>query len=316
MPKVDFNGDGLSDILWRNDAGLITEWLGTGNRSFVSNANANSSVPLNWNVVGIADFNGDGLSDVLWRNEVGIVSSWLSTSNGGFIGGSASEVPLSWTVAGTADFNGDGREDILWRNTESGQLAEWLSQPDGSWVGNSTNVASTVSLAWQVVGTGDFNGDGRDDILWRSSGGLVADWLGTPSGSFTTGSGSSAPIDWVVAGVGDFNADGRDDILWTHYIGAEAWLTQPNGSWVQNELNTGWPANDWVVGIGEYGSSDVGDPGRDDILWRSKYGSISTLIMPEISMPETEFPLPAAIGFDGYAPLNWHVEIYHAGPWG
>jgi hypothetical protein len=25
----------------------------------------------------------------------------------------------------------------------------------------------TVELSWQIVGTGDFNGDGTTDILWR-----------------------------------------------------------------------------------------------------------------------------------------------------
>lgn len=30
----------------------------------------------------------------------------------------------------------------------------------------------------------DFNGDCRDDILWRSSNGLISDWLGQADGSF------------------------------------------------------------------------------------------------------------------------------------
>ena len=32
---------------------------------------------------------------------------------------------------------------------------------------------------------GDFNGDGMDDILWRSDSGALSDWLGTSTGVFT-----------------------------------------------------------------------------------------------------------------------------------
>ena len=37
---------------------------------------------------------------------------------------------------------------------------------------------------WKVADTGDFNGDGRIDILWRNDNGALTDWLGTASGGF------------------------------------------------------------------------------------------------------------------------------------
>ena len=64
------------------------------------------------------------------------------------------------------------------------------------------------------MGTGDFDGDGTDDLLWRhESTGAV--------GMYAMGSGSpvwqglgQSSFDWDIVGVGDYNGDGTDDILW------------------------------------------------------------------------------------------------------
>jgi hypothetical protein len=39
------------------------------------------------------------------------------------------------------------------------------------------NQTGPVDLAWTIQGVGDFNEDGRADILWRQTGGQVAVWL-------------------------------------------------------------------------------------------------------------------------------------------
>ena len=45
-PENDFNGDGLSDVLWRRNDGAFTEWLGQPDGGFVSNdTNAWELVP-------------------------------------------------------------------------------------------------------------------------------------------------------------------------------------------------------------------------------------------------------------------------------
>ena len=88
------------------------------------------------------------------------------------------------------------------------------------------------SDAWQVAGTGDFNGDGRDDILWRNDDGRVIDWLGRADGGFASNTPTAprCPTSWQVASIGDFNGDGRDDILWRNDNGAVDRLARP-GQW-------------------------------------------------------------------------------------
>jgi hypothetical protein len=52
--------------------------------------------------------------------------------------------------------------------------------------------------AWQIVGAGDFNGDGTDDILWRNNDGTVANWL-MSNGQYTgAGFGYIIPNSWIV----------------------------------------------------------------------------------------------------------------------
>jgi len=57
-----------------------------------------------------------------------------------------------------------------------------------------------VSTVWTIVETGDFNGDGMSDILWRNTDGDVAIWLmngSTPISQTDIGNVSTV---WTVQG--------------------------------------------------------------------------------------------------------------------
>ena len=46
---------------------------------------------------------------------------------------------------------------------------------------NGTNVIGAASLGnpgpdWHIMGVGDYNNDGKSDILWQNSSGAVAVW--------------------------------------------------------------------------------------------------------------------------------------------
>jgi hypothetical protein len=186
----DFNGDFRSDILWRNTDGSLAVWTMNGSSIMSSNAVTSGGATVtpdsSWNVAGVGDFNGDGKKDILWRSSTtGEVSVW--TMNGSAItssgdltsGGVAVKPDSSWGVAGIGDFNGDGNSDILWRNS-NGSLAVWLM--NGSAITSSATITfngATVApdASWHVVEVGDFNGDGRSDVLWRNDSGAMTEWL-------------------------------------------------------------------------------------------------------------------------------------------
>jgi len=272
IPDVsnDFNGDGRSDVLWRSNAGIVTDWLGQANGVFAGNA-AQFTAGTEWHILGSGDFNGDGRDDILWRSDAGIATYWMGQANGNFAGNTAYfTAGNDWTVVGTGDFNGDGRDDVLWRNA-SGIVTDWFGQANGTFTGNTAQF--TAGNEWSIVGTGDFNGDGRDDILWRNSAGIVTDWFGQANGTFTGNTAQfTAGNEWSIVGTGDFNGDGFDDVLWRNGTSGVVtdWMGQANGTFAGNTkyftAGTEWN----VVGTGDYN----GD-GRDDILWRNGTGNVT-----------------------------------------
>ncbi|HEV2595401.1 MAG TPA: M10 family metallopeptidase C-terminal domain-containing protein, partial [Sphingomicrobium sp.] len=94
------------------------------------------------------------------------------------------------------DVSGDGRSDVLWRS-DDGTVHDWLAQADnsGSFADNTANLNTIVPTSWHIAGTGDFNGDGRVDVLWRNDDGTVHDWLGQANGSFA---GNTANLNTTV----------------------------------------------------------------------------------------------------------------------
>jgi hypothetical protein len=60
---------------------------------------------------------------------------------------------------------------------------------------------TAVDNYWQIAGIGDFNGDGKDDILWRGQNGEVGNWLASQTGTFAYNDAAgitSASTSWHV----------------------------------------------------------------------------------------------------------------------
>jgi hypothetical protein len=143
---ADFNGDGRSDILWRNDGGVIAEWTANSNGSFSGNAAVSFSVDSTWKVIGVGAFNCDGRhADILWRNDNGDLAQWQADANGNFVtnGTPYYRVATNLRVALIGDFNGDHCDDILWRDL-GGNVTQWLGSSTGAFTGN----AAANAFAW------------------------------------------------------------------------------------------------------------------------------------------------------------------------
>ena len=75
--RSDFNGDGGSDLLWRNSvSGGNVIWRSANSAT----QQATNTVAVSWQAVGVGDYNGDDHSDILWRNTSGANVIWRSGS--------------------------------------------------------------------------------------------------------------------------------------------------------------------------------------------------------------------------------------------
>jgi hypothetical protein len=60
----------------------------------------------------------------------------------------------------------------------------------------------SVASPWTVAQTGDFNGDGRSDVLWyNTSSGQLVEWLLSSSSVIGGGSPGSAASPWQIQGM-------------------------------------------------------------------------------------------------------------------
>ena len=96
----DFDGDGYSDILWRDNLGKVRIWLlGTTPNSLNIRSSADlGNVPLNWSIVQTGDYNGDGFSDILWEDDTGNLKAWFMQGTMVAKTQTLGKIGLEWTV--------------------------------------------------------------------------------------------------------------------------------------------------------------------------------------------------------------------------
>jgi FtsP/CotA-like multicopper oxidase with cupredoxin domain len=222
-------------------------------------------------------FNPNTKSKILWRNiSTGVNGFWYM--DGLNVTGYSNTLPTvdpvtdpGWTVVGRGDFNNDGHSDIVWRNTLTGENAFWLLDGHDKPIAYPyfLSVDPATDPGWIIAGVGDFNSDGKPDILWRNpSTGENAYWR---MNGITFDGGFSLPprsgTTWVIAGVADFNSDGKPDIIWSHTdppYENEVWFMDGT-SHIGTASLPNAPGSGWAVGaVGDF-NSDI----YPDILWRN-----------------------------------------------
>jgi len=246
----DFDGDGVSDVIVQSDTRgyLEVTSMKTGESTLLMKCKERvnkepkcSPVRMNgraWMIVGNGDYDGDGVTDILFRKH----------RNG---------VQLTGTVS-VFFMDGDRIREIAKLSTEI-----CVERANGSIKCKSSK--TRVKKDWEIVGSGDYNGDGRSDVLLHNASTNQFD-LWTMVGGATYES-ALLPDDFgnaaEVIASGDFDGDGISDILWRNLVDGEVEIWGLTYDSTLGPLEGG--ASRWSV----MGAGDFDGDQRDDLLLRA-----------------------------------------------
>jgi len=265
VAPADFNGDDVTDVLWRNyNTGANAVWImgGTNNLDTQRVVSLPAAVNTDWQIAGTGYFNADNVIDIVWHHATnGNNAVWYMSGADGnvvdHVGSLPATNPLNnWEAAGVNDFDNDGDPDILWRNATSGANAWWkMSGAEGLTRDTVVTLPTAPDTSWVVGGTDDFDGDDIPDIVFRNIApldGRIAVWLMNADGTRKAGPPTFLPtapnVAWVLSYTHDFNQDGDMDLLWRNVTDGRntAWIMDGAVVSQYDPLNQA-PNTDWQI---------------------------------------------------------------------
>jgi hypothetical protein len=243
-------------------------------------------------------------------------------------------VPHATQVLLSPDMNGDGRGDVLVVDgTDIAVNGKPGAQRGKLWLYPMTaagTLGSPILLGagWgnlTVYAPGDWNGDGKADILARTTAGDLLLYPGTGKGALQAsrkvGNGWNG---YTVVPAGDLNGDGRNDLLAVRESTGKLHLYRGNGKggfvYPYPQVGNGWQ------GYQLYAAGDLNGDGRSDILSVSpghflfRYlgrGDGTFLMRKQVGNGWGGFQLAAGASLDGdaYADIvglapDWKLYFY------
>jgi len=234
---------------------------------------ARATVTLgNWTTRPAIDLNGDGIGDTIWRKTdttgatVGYVG-WIYDAAGNVVSKRGLAKGGEWVLETAAYFTTGPVTDFVWRNTSTNATVMWIMKADGS-TAKQKYVGGKDSPEWQVETSGDYDGNGSTDLIWRNSTNdahsmwLMNEWRVTSQGLI---GGSSTFRLVATAADYDANDDGCIDLIWRNttsdgYVVHLMQGTAQIGAFAVTD-GTGWD----LVATGNYDSNGIGD-----LLWREQ----------------------------------------------
>ncbi|MEV6599196.1 VCBS repeat-containing protein [Actinoplanes sp. NPDC051346] len=263
----DFNGDGKDDIATFTKGAAADVYVALSNgSSFVgTGVKWHNFFAVGTETPAVGDFNGDGKDDIATFTRGAAADVYVALSNGSsFIGTGwkwhnffavGSEIPA------VGDFNGDGKDDIA-TFTRGAAADVYVALSNGSsFLGTGWKWHNYFAVGTELPSVGDFNNDGRDDIVTFTRGAAADVYVATSNGSSFLGTGwkwhNYFAVGAEIPGTGDFTGDGRVDIAtFTRGPAADVYVARSTGN---TFWGTGWKwHNFFAVG------AEIPQPG---ILW-------------------------------------------------
>lgn len=263
----DFDGNGVPDMVWQNNATrqVTVNYLGgPGGTALMGFDWLHQSLDgSGWHVAAVGDFDPfGGVSSLIWVNDQ---THQVTVHNYGGPGGTTlmswywlyQGSTAGWHIAGTGNFEGFlGANDVVWQNDTTGQVTVnyFGLGRDGPTLNGWNWLYPQGVPGWHVVAVADFNGDFISDVVWMKDDTrqVTVNYFGGPKGATLIGwnwLNQAGARGWHVVGARDINGDGTPDLIWVNdatgqvtvnYYGGFGGATLIGWDWLYPVGNTGW----------------------------------------------------------------------------
>jgi len=226
------------------------------------------------------DFNGASQSDILFMHSSGVIANGVLLNSALQTFNQVVQIDpvLGWQLNSTGDFNGDRKADLLLYDSSGGGFRTVTL--DGATILNDTvpfGLDPTTGLV--PHGTGDFNGDGRDEIVvYEPATGLVIFIFLDAAGAFSSFefvTQVDTATNWTLHRMGDYNGDGKTDLLLYNTANGSTQYLEMDGSTVDNSV--GLLALDPAAGWMLEETGDLDGNGSTDLVFLQN-GSLIAVI--------------------------------------
>jgi hypothetical protein len=270
--RVDFNGDGYEDILWRyyGTGGSNRVWfLGSAEGTRPSGA---VDTGMKVDPEGRKAIKSRGAKRTQTPRDMGLTPKRKGRAPvkdpEALMGGVDRRNTGSAMVQDPRQAGGGSTELSRTIVTDPRQVAG-LGESLGAapLLLGGADVLPVGDVNWQIVGAADFDNDTQTDILWRNvyTGSNVVWFM---NGTDWMSSAELIPVpdlSWQIMGTGDFDNDTHVDILWRNIADGTNVVWFMNGvEWSSSAMLLGVSDLDWQIA----GTGDFNNDTHVDILWR------------------------------------------------